>query len=442
MRVAIVGAGVTGLSVADTLSQQGIGCTLYEREATVGGLAGSFAVNGAHLEKFYHHLFTSDTAMAALIEHLGLGTKLQWLPTTNSYYANRFYRLSTPLDLLRFSHIGLVDRIRLGLLYLRARSVTDWRPLEAVTARDWLVAMAGERVYRGVWEPMLRGKFGRRADEVAAVWIWNKLKLRGSSRGKGQEERLGYVEGGFGQAIDAWERELRERGVVFALGTPVEEVRIERDAATGRPVATGVTAAGEFHPADRVVVTTAPELLAQLAPGLPDDYRKALTGIPYLANVCLVMSLDRSLSDTYWLNVGDPSIPFTGVIEHTNLQGPETYGGAHLAYLSRYLDPDDPYYHMTVDELLDTCLPHLQHMFKGFRRDWVQQAWAWRERYTQPVIGLHYSERKPPFRTPAAHLWFSSMAQVYPEDRGMNYALIYGRRAALEMLRNAPHAAE
>jgi len=146
------------------------------------------------------------------------------------------------------------------------------------------------------------------------------------------------------------------------------------------------------------------------------------------------MSLDRSLSDTYWLNVGDPSIPFTGVIEHTNMQPPELYGGAHLVYLSRYLDADDPYYRMSADELLEAYLPHLQRMFQGFRREWVQQVWAWRERYTQPVIGLHYSERKPPFRTPVAHLWFCSMAQVYPEDRGMNYALEYGRRAAQEIL--------
>lgn len=434
MQVAIVGAGITGLSIADTLSQQGVPCTLYEREGTVGGLAGSFAVNGVYLEKFYHHLFTSDTAMASLIERLGLGDKLQWLPTTNSYYANRLYRLSTPLDLLRFSHISPADRIRLGLLYLRTRFVTDWRPLEAITARDWLVAMAGEGVYRGVWEPMLRGKFGRYADEVAAVWIWNKLKLRGSSRGKGQEERLGYLEGGFGQAIDAWERHLRGRGVEFALDTPVEHVRIEPDPITGRTVATGVVAAGQFQPAERIFVTVAPELFAQLAPGLPTAYRERLNRITYLANICLVMSLDRSLSDTYWLNIGDSAIPFTGVIEHTNLQRPEIYGGVHLAYLSRYLDAEDPYYRLSADELLDAYLPHLQRMFRGFRRDWVRQVWAWRARYTQPVIGLHYSELKPPFKTPVARLWFSSMAQVYPEDRGMNYALVYGRRAALEML--------
>ena len=213
-------------------------------------------MNGVSLEKFYHHLFTSDTAMAALIERLRLGSKLQWLPTTNSYYANRFYRLSTPVDLLRFSHISLVDRIRLGMLYLRTRFVSDWHALEEITARDWLVAMAGEGVYRGVWEPMLRGKFGRYADEVAAVWIWNKLKLRGSSRGKGQEERLGYPEGALVAAIEAG-------AAPAGAGRPVLSSMPRRGGAhrtvrgQGRPVATGVVVRGRLCPADRVFVTTA-----------------------------------------------------------------------------------------------------------------------------------------------------------------------------------------
>jgi len=146
------------------------------------------------------------------------------------------------------------------------------------------------------------------------------------------------------------------------------------------------------------------------------------------------MELDRSLSDTYWLNVGDPTIPFTGVIEHTNFQRPETYGGAHLAYLSRYLDPADPYYAMDADALLEAYLPYLGRMFRGFDRAWVQRAWAWRERYTQPVITRGYSRLKPPYRTPVEGLWLGCMAQVYPEDRGMNYAVASGQRVAEEML--------
>ncbi len=436
MRVAIVGGGVTGLSAADTLISAGddVSCAIFERDDRVGGLAGSFRVNGVYLEKFYHHLFTSDRAIVELIERLELGHLMEWLPTSNGFYANRIYRLSTPLDLLRFSHLSLVERVRLGLLYLAARRVRRWQRLEEITAREWLIRIAGAGVYQKVWQPMLRTKFGPYADQVAAVWIWNKLKLRGSSRGRGQEERLGYLRGGFGQAIDAWEHHLTQNGVQIHTRAPVQEVVIESDRAAGLRVN------GEFYPFDRVLVTTSPELLIQMAPDLPSDYAARLSLIKYLANVCLVLSLDRSLSDTYWLNIGDLSIPFTGVIEHTNMQRPDQYGGAHLAYLSCYLPADDPRYDLTAPELLAEYLPHLRKMFQGFSPIWVHDMWAWREPYAQPIIRQSYSQLKPPFQTPVRHLWLSCMAQVYPQDRGMNYAVLYGRQAALEMLEDVRHA--
>ena len=436
MRVAVIGGGITGMSACDALSHHGIACDLYEKETTLGGLAGSFEVNGARLERFYHHLFTSDTEMAALIASLGLGDRLEWLPTSNAYFAGRTYRLSTPLDLLRFTRLSLIDRFRLGLLYLQTRYVRDWRPLEEITARDWLVRMAGEKVWQAVWEPLMRGKFGHYADEVAAVWIWNKLKLRGGSRGKGQEERLGYLRGGFGQALEAWEDRLCQQGVTIHTETEVTRIEVADGSATG------VWLGDQFGAYDRVIVTTAPTLLAAMAPGLPPDYRQQLERIHYLGNVCLVLKLDRSLSDTYWLNVGDPSIPFTGVIEHTNMQRPEDYGGARLAYLSRYLDVADPAYGLSTDELLDSYLPHLARMFPGFTRAWVQDCWAWREPYAQPVIGLGYSRLKPALRTPVRNLWLSCMAQVYPEDRGMNYAVVWGHKVAQELLREAGLAAD
>jgi protoporphyrinogen oxidase len=427
MKIAIIGGGMTGMSAADELTKRGASCTIFEKQPVLGGLAGSFQVNGAWLEKFYHHLFTSDRAAVALIERLGWGDALEWIPTTNSYYLNQIYHLSTPLDLLRFSSISLLARIRLGLLYVGTRFVNNWQKLEQITAREWLIRMAGREVYEKVWQPLLRGKFGRYADEVAAVWIWNKLKLRGSSRGKKQEERLGYVRGGFGQVIDAFERDLQKQDVEINPWSPVERIEIEE----GR--ATGVVVDGAFQPFDRVLVTTAPDLFLEMAPELPAAYRDQLAQIKYLANVCLVMSLDRSLSDTYWLNVGDPSIPFTGVIEHTNMQRPDIYGGAHLAYLSRYLDPEDPFYDMSAEELLEAYVPHLQKMFEGFSRDWVKEAWAWRARYAQPVIGLNYSDLKPAFRTPVEDLWLCCMAQIYPQDRGINYAVAYGQKVAAAM---------
>lgn len=428
-RVAIVGGGVTGMAAADFLSQHGVACTIYERDDVLGGLAGSFEVDGVRLERFYHHLFTSDTSMAALIEELGLGEDLEWKPTVTGYYTQRIHRLTSPLDVLGFAPLPFLDRIRLGMLAVLPRWVRDWKPLEEITAEEWLIRWAGHRVYEEVWAPLLRAKFGRHADQIAAVWMWNKLKLRGGSRGREQAERLGYLRGGFGRALERWEGRLRQRGVKIRLEAPVEEVRITE----GR--ATGIVAGGHFQPYSEVLVTTAPEILLHMAAGLPADYRRRLAQIHYLANVCLILKLKQGLGQVYWLNINDPAIPFVALVEHTNLQRPEEYGGAHLVYLSRYMDPADPLYQMSTEELLAIYLPGLRKLFPQFDEGWVEDTWAWRERYTQPLIVRHYSQIRPPFKTPIGNLWLCCMAQVYPQDRGMNYALAYGRRVAEEMIR-------
>ncbi len=428
MRIGIVGGGVSGMTAAYEFAKKGHECTIYERDPEIGGLAGSFTIDGVYLEKFYHHLFTSDTEIAGLIEELGLGADLEWKPTVTSYYANRIYRLATPLDVLRFKPLSLIDRFRLGLLAIVPRFVNDWKPLEDITVKEWLIRWGGSNVYENVWAPLMRGKFGVYEDQVAAVWIWNKLKLRGGSRGKSQAENLGYLRGGFGRAIHAFESRLKEMGVRILTSTPVEEVVLEG----GR--VSGVRVGGQLEAYDRVLVTTAPAIFARLAPGLPQDYRDRLDQVLYLANTCLVMQLDRSLSNTYWLNINDPSIPFVAVVEHTNMQRTDEYGGRHIAYLSRYMPWEDRYVHQTPDELLEAYLPHLRKLFPDFARDWVQRCWSWTEQYAQPVITKRYSELKPPFRTPVKDLWLCSMAQVYPEDRGMNYAVLYSRRAVTEML--------
>ncbi len=433
MRIAIVGGGLTGMSAAYELSKAGHACTLYERDAVLGGLAGSFHVDGVLLEKFYHHLFTSDTAMVELIEDLGLGDDLVWNATVTSlYHGNRIFRLSTPLDVLRFSPLSPIDRIRLGMLAIIPRFVRDWRKLEEITAKDWLVKWAGQRVYEVAWEPLLRNKFGPYADQVAAVWFWNKLKLRGGSRGKGQEESLGYLVGGFGRAVAAFEARLRELGVDIRLSSPVTRIAVSEGAA-GEVVTSEGT-----ESFDLVLVTTAPQVLLDMAPDLPEDYRQRLSRITYLGNACLILKLNQPLSTTYWLNISDPDIPFVAVVEHTNMQRPDEYGGAHLAYLSRYMPPDDPYYAMSAEELFQAYLPHLQTVFPDFSPDSVERLYLWREKYTQPVVGLHYSQLRLPFQTPVERLWLCCMAQIYPEDRGMNYAVVYGKRVASEILKAYP----
>lgn len=424
-RVVVIGGGFTGLTAAYELAKKGLSVTVLEAEAEVGGLAASFNVGGEKLDRFYHHWFTNDIEVMGLIDELGLTERVEIHPTnTGVYYAKSFYKLSTPWDLLRFTPLSFSDRIRLGLLALRARRVKDWRALEHRTAHEWLRELGGENVYRVVWQPLLKGKFGPYAEQISAVWFWNKLKLRGGSRGKGGKEQLVYLKGGFVVLAEALVQKIRDMGGIVELNAPVSRIT----PVNGRWQTT--TPHGTIT-SEHVIATTALPLVADMVRNWASpDYVRSLERIQYLGNVCLVLELSHPLSKTYWLNVNDPSYPFVGVIEHTNFERAETYGGRHIVYLSKYLPHTDPLYAMNADELLDYALPYLQAMFPAMQRDWIIKHHLWKARWSQPIVERDYSRIIPAENGPIEGFHICSMAQIYPEDRGTNYAVRSGKNIA------------
>lgn len=422
-QVTIVGGGFAGLATAYELAKNGVRVIVLEAERDIGGLAAAFDVGGQKLDRFYHHWFTNDQAVMELIDELGLQDRVEINPTnTGIYYKNSIFRLSTPWDLLKFTPLSFIARIRLGLMTLRARRVDDWRSLENKTASEWLQELGGKEGYRVVWQPLLQGKFGPYAEQISAVWIWNKLKLRGGSRGNSGEERLAYFKGGFVALAEALAQKIQKMGGRIELNAPVTRIEpIDGKWNVSTPNGTILS--------DRVVVTTPLPLVADMVRGWAgQDYSASLERIQYLGNICLVLELDRALSKTYWLNVNDASFPFVGVIEHTNFVRPETYGGRHIVYLSKYLPPTDPLYSMNADEFLDYALPFLQTIFPAMDRTWIQKHHLWRARWSQPVVEKQYSKLIPSTEGPMEGLHLCSMAQIYPEDRGTNYAIREGRR--------------
>jgi protoporphyrinogen oxidase len=424
--IVVIGAGFGGLAAAWELVRRGFRVTVCEADNEVGGLAGSFPVGDTRLEKFYHHWFTSDTHVLDLVRELGTADQVLHRPTrTGMYYAHRLFRLSTPADLLRFSPLSVAGRVQLGLLALRARRVRDWRELEDLTAEEWLVRLGGREVYDVVWRPLLEGKFGAAASEISAVWFWNKLKLRGGSRGRGGEEVLAYYRGGFAALAERLAGEICRRGGRIRLESQVTDLLVSHGRVGGVRTPQGPLGA------DAVLATPALPIVADLVePHVDAEYVASLRRIRYLANICIVLELDRSLSDTYWLNVNDPGFPFVGVIEHTNFEPPESYTGRRLVYLSRYLPETDELYGMDDGRVVRYCLGHLQRMFPALTPEWVLAAHVWRARYAQPIVVRRYGSLIPATETPLEGLYLSSMAQVYPEDRGTNYAIREGRRAA------------
>lgn len=427
-KVVVIGAGFTGLSIAYELCKKNIPVVVLEAESEIGGLAAAFDVNGEKLDRFYHHWFTNDLEIMDLINELGLNSRIEINPTnTGIYYANNFFKLSTPWDLLNFKPLGFFDRIRLGLLALRARKVKDWKKLENKTAHDWLRELGGESVYKVVWQPLLKGKFGPYAEDVSAVWFWNKLKLRGGSRGKGGEERLAYFKGGFVSLAEALAHEIESKGGRIILNAPASKISFDGDQWT-------TEFNGDSIVSSRVVATTPLPITSKLIESWASkEYLQSLDQIKYIGNVCLVLELRKSLSKTYWLNVNDPDFPFVGVIEHTNFEKVETYGGRHIVYLSKYLPTSDQLYSMKKDEFLNYTIPYLKKMFPEFSSDWILNSHLWHAQYSQPIVVKHYGALIPKENGPIDGFHLCTMAQIYPEDRGTNYAVREGRRMGKEI---------
>jgi len=424
--VIIIGAGFTGLSAGYELCKQGIPVLILESDSKIGGLAASIATSGVDVEKFYHHWFQNDQDIFGLISELGLTDKIVLRPSRMAtFYANDLFRLNSVVDLLRYKPLSFFGRIRLALMALKARRVKEWESLESLTASEWILDIAGKEVHDTIWWPLLVGKFGEYAADVSAVWLWNKLKLRAVNRNVSGQENLMYFEGGFSSLTEHIHEYIESNGGEVLLDTPATGLGV-----TAKQV-TGVYSKEKFFKASAVINTTAPELFANLLQhhSLP-AYTKWLEKIKYLGNICLLLFLERSLTSTYWMNVSDPDFPFVGIIEHTNFETSDNYGGQHLVYLSKYLPTSSALFKMSDDEYFHYCIPFIQKIVPDFNEEWIIRYQVNRADYAQPIIERHYGSKKPAYVSPINSLYNASMAHIYPEDRGTNYAVREGREIA------------
>jgi protoporphyrinogen oxidase len=443
VRIAVLGAGVCGLVAAHRLTQAGHLCDVYERWPGLGGQAATLDVGGGHrLERYYHHLFTTDRHIAALYEELGMPDEIEWRPSSVAFFAEgRQWPFVTPLDLLRFGPLPPPARVRMGAAALALQRLSRGpEPYERVTAREWIEKRMGRAAWRSVWGPLLRGKFGARADDIAMVWLWSKLRVRREDAG---EERLGYPRRSWEPLFAALQAAIERGGGRVLIDRPA--ARVVRDA-DGFALTAGAPGsfreghdprrfptAGAPERYDRVLATVPNDVFERLVE-LPDAYVERLRSIEYFAALCLLLELDRRFSPYYWTNVADRELPFVGLIEHTNFVEPERYGGRRFLYVANYLEHGHQLLSLEPDELLARYEPGLRKVNPGFERSWVRERWLFREPAAQPIVTVGYKDRIPPLRTPVEGLVLANTTQVYPEDRGTNYAVRLGGEAARAIL--------
>ena len=402
--------------------------SVFEAAPSLGGQAGTVTIEGAPLERFYHHLFRSDLDMLDLARQLGIERRLLWLqPKMGLYHAGRVVPFGTPSGLLRLPWLSPIDKLRFGLVTLLLMRVNRSSLFEGVSAWSWLRRAVGRRAFDVVWGPMLQAKFSDWSREASMVWFWGKIAARGASRQGGQEQ-LGYFNLSFQVLIDALAEALRAAGANIRTSCPVSTVSPRLGG--GLSVSLG----GEPYEFDRVILALHNRDALRLVPNLPEGYASRLRAIRYEGASCLLLSLDRRLTDIYWMNISAPELPFTAVVEHTNFMPPERYNGRHLVYLSRYMPPDDPLFSQDVEGFLHAYLPHLASLQHAFTPDWISGAWLFKDSQAQPIVSVDYARLQPPLTTPIRHLYLINTTQIYPEDRGTNYAVRLGRQVAALVL--------
>lgn len=433
MRIAIIGAGFGGMAAAYDLRKAGHKVTIYESADYVGGLASGF--KEPHwdwsVEKFYHHWFQSDSSMLGLMEELGLRDKVVFpRPLTVMYHKGKFYPFDSIINALRFPGLGFgLDKIRFGFVGLFLRLTNNWKALETVTADSWMLKWAGKNVYEKMWKPLLVGKFGPFYQDVNMAWMWARIKARTT--------RLGTFEGGFQNFANLFADQLRAMGVEIRLGARVESIKREHPGGHLRQDRLLVRSDGASQSFDQVLVTTSPNLMAKLSPDLPEQYLKGLLELKSMGAVVMVISLKHQLSKHgyYWFNLPkEAGYPMLALVEHTNFVSKEHFGGDHIVYAGDYLEVGHEYFSMSDEELLERFTPAFKKFNPEFEREWVRKVWVFKTNYAQPVPLVNHSRNIPAIETPVEGLYFASMSQVYPWDRGTNFAVEIGRRAAKMML--------
>ncbi len=425
--IAIIGAGFGGMAAAYDLVNAGNKVTVYESSDQVGGLASGIKEDhwDWSVEKFYHHWFASDEYMLGLIEELGLSDKVLFpRPYTVLLYKDKWYPFDSIMQALLFPGLGWgINKIRFGLVGVYLRLTKNWRELEKYTVDEWMRKYAGAKVYELMWEPMLIGKFGEKyAKQVNMAWFWARIHARTT--------KLGTYQGGFQAFSDDFAQILTAKNVEIKLNTAVNSIKHKNGTIK---VATD-TGSQQY---DQVLVTSSPAILSQLAPELPKEYVGQLLELKSMGAAVMIFSLKEQLSKEgyYWYNIPKSSgYPFLAMVEHTNYVSEEHFGGDHILYCGDYREQDHEYFSMSEKEIEELFIAGIKKINPGFDENWIKRSWLFRSKYAQPVPLLDHSQNIPEIKTPMNGLHFASMSQVYPWDRGTNFAVEIGRRAAKLMM--------
>jgi protoporphyrinogen oxidase len=425
MRIAIIGAGFTGLAAGFKLAKRGHDVTIFESNQIPGGLAIGFSNKKWKwdMEAHYHHLFKTDYAIQKLAKEVDY--KINFIrPKTSTYYRNSINQIDSPINLLKFKHLSLQDRFRTGFILGYLKLTNSWQNLEKVTTKEFLIKTMGRKSWEVLWEPLMVKKFGEYANKIPASWFWARVKSRTAS--------LGYPEAGFKRFAKRISDRIEREGGTFFYGTGVDQIKRNKNGFV-------LTAHNNEYTFDKVICTLPNYLFTKITKNLPKQYINSLNSFEGIGATNLVLVLKNSfLNDgTYWLNINEKRFPFLCIVEHTNFIDSKKYNGEKIIYVGNYLKKNHRYFKYSEKEILNEYYSFLKIINPKFNKKWIKKSYFFKAQFAQPIITKDYSKKITSVKTPIAGLYLANIQQVYPWDRGTNYAVQLGEKAADILIKDA-----
>lgn len=416
-RVIVLGAGAMGLAAAYHALKLGHEVTVLEAGAEPGGMAAHFDFGGLSLERYYHFVCKADQPTFSLMDELGIGDRMRWRPTSMGYYVDgKLYPWGDPISLLTYPKLGLIEKLRYGLMMFLQTKRSDWSALENVSAKHWIERWCGEGVYRKLWKPLFDLKFYDYADNVSAAWIWTRIKRVGNSRRSIFQEEMGYIEGGTDTLVQALVAAIERMGGRIELSCPAREVQSEAGKVTA------VLAGGRSFAADAVISTVPTPLVADLVPSLPEAWKAKYRAIENIGVVCVVFKLKRSVTPHFWVNIIDPQFEIPGIIEFSNLRPT----GDTVVYVPYYMPTTQPKWTMSDAGFKAEAFGYLKRLNPAITDADFLDIHVGRLRHAQPVCPPGFLAMIPPVETPIAGLQIADTCFYYPEDRGIAESVRFG----------------
>ena len=428
-KIAVVGGGMLGLTLALRLAEAGKKVVLYESATEVGGLAAAWRLGDVVWDKHYHVTLLSDSTWRQILTEIGLGEELRWRETKTGFYTGgQLVSMSNAVEFLRFPPLGLISKLRLGGTIFYASKVSDWRKLEKILVADWLVKLSGRKTFEKIWLPLLRSKLGDSYRETSAAFIWATIQRMYAARKTGlKREMFGYVAGGYARILTRFAEVVQEKGVEIRLNARVEKiVKEDNDRIT---VLHNLEMVAESEMFDKVILTVPGSVAARICPQLQPKEKQKLEAVRYQGIVCASLLLKNSLSPFYVTNITDDA-PFTAVIEMTALVDKAEFAGNALVYLPKYVAPDDPLFEQTDAQIRDKFLAALDEMYPNFDRADVLMFQVSRVRQVFALSTLNYSETLPAMQTSLENVFVINSAHIVNGTLNVNDTAKLATRAA------------